>query len=139
MIKGLLIWIVFSCCAWGGFYLYRYLKERAETLETLADTVAALAEAMDQDGLTLKEALQWLQSASAQGDGCASVSYTHLDVYKRQAFNRYQPNATELIFRAISHPESYGLWDKVKNRPEGLPDTRPRPALDAIFPRQEGE
>ena len=75
MIKGLLIWIVFSCCAWGGFYLYRYLKERAETLETLADTVAALAEAMDQDGLTLKEALQWLQSASAQGDGCALAGH----------------------------------------------------------------
>ncbi len=69
MMKGFLIFTVFSCCAWGGVYLYRYLKERAETLESLASTVTALAEAMEQDGLTLKEALQWLRGTSAQAQG----------------------------------------------------------------------
>ncbi len=81
------------------------------------------------------------QQFPVQQAACSAAGETKREDMREmlKAFNRYQPNATELIFRAISHPESYGLWDKVKNRPEGLPDTRPRPALDAIFPRQEGE
>ena len=69
MMKGLLIFIVFSCCAWGGVYLYRYLKERADTLEALAEAITSLAEAMDQDGLTLREGLQWLQGAGGRQEG----------------------------------------------------------------------
>jgi len=49
-------------------------------------------------------------------------------------FNKYQPNASELLFRAIAHPESYNLWDKVKNRPADLPDDRPRPPMEELFP-----
>lgn len=69
MMKEFLIFTVFSCCAWGGVSLYRYLKERAEILESLAGTVTALAGVMDQDGLTLREALQWLQGAGGQKEG----------------------------------------------------------------------
>ena len=69
MMKGLLIFIVFSCCAWGGVSLYRSLKERADTLEALAEAITSLAEAMDQDGLTLREGLQWLQGAGGRQEG----------------------------------------------------------------------
>ena len=51
-----------------------------------------------------------------------------------QSLNRIQPNADEMLFRAIAHPESYGLWDRLHRRPEDLPDTRQRPELSALFP-----
>ena len=81
------------------------------------------------------------QRFPVQQAACSAAGETRREDMREmlKAFNQYQPNATELIFRAISHPESYGLWDKVKNRPEGVPDSRPRPALETLFPRQQDE
>ena len=81
------------------------------------------------------------QRFPVQQAACSAAGETRREDMREmlKRFNQYQPNATELIFRAISHPESYSLWDKVKNRPEGLPDTRPRPALKTIFPQQQEE
>lgn len=62
--KGVLLFIIFSGCAWGGVYQYTRLKGRSALLTELADMTLRLEKVMGQQGLTLKEALEWIKAAN---------------------------------------------------------------------------
>ena len=70
-----------------------------------------------------------------QQAACTVAGETKREDMRRmiQQLGRGNKHAADLMFRAISHPQGYNLWDKVENRPADLPDSRPRPPLEQLL------
>ena len=60
MMKGFLILLIFSCCAWGGVHLCFMMRRRALVLSDMAASMGRLENRINQQKCTLREALEQL-------------------------------------------------------------------------------